>query len=113
MSEAEDLLANHADTGKLNEWHANAARKLHLSARRPQASQALSDAERRILRLLASDLSLSEIGRELFLSTNTVRTHKRAIYRKLGVSSRNEAVKSARLLASSADKDSPGVNVRI
>ena len=46
-----------------------------------------------VLRLLRSGLSLSEIGGELYLSRNTVKTHARAVYRKLGASSRSEAVR--------------------
>jgi LuxR family transcriptional regulator, maltose regulon positive regulatory protein len=71
-------------------------------------SQELSDAERRILRLLATDLSLPEIGRELYLSANTVKTHTRSIYRKLGVSSRAEAVAAARTEALATRSTSPG-----
>ena len=44
-----------------------------------------STAELTVLRLLASDLSTREIGGQLFLSPNTIRTHTRAIYRKLAV----------------------------
>ena len=40
-------------------------------------------------------LSLREIGQELFLSTNTIKTHTRAIYRKLGATTRAEAVEHA------------------
>ena len=57
-----------------------------------------SEAELAVLRLLASELSAREIGSRLFLSANTVRTHTRAIYRKLGVNSRAEAVARATLL---------------
>ena len=57
-----------------------------------------SAAEAAVLRLLASDLSAREIGGELFLSPNTVRTHIRAIYRKLGAGSRAEAVARATAL---------------
>ena len=45
-----------------------------------------------MLRLLAGTLSLREIGQELYLSPNTVKTHAQAIYRKLGVSTRHAAV---------------------
>jgi DNA-binding CsgD family transcriptional regulator len=48
--------------------------------------------ERRILRLLARDLTLREIGSELHVSVKTVRTHVHSIYGKLRVSSRIEAV---------------------
>ena len=96
LEEAEALLAEHPDAGKLPEWHAEAARELRLADRRRQPTQELSDAERRIVRMLDSDLSLSEIGRELYLSTNTVKTHARSIYRKLGVSCRADAIHAAR-----------------
>jgi LuxR family maltose regulon positive regulatory protein len=49
-----------------------------------------------VLRLLGGTLSRREIGRELGISTDTVKSHVRAIYRKLGVSSRSEAVERAR-----------------
>jgi LuxR family maltose regulon positive regulatory protein len=58
----------------------------------------LSEAELRILRLLASDLTQREIGRELYLSVNTVKSHTRAIYTKLDAASRPEAVARARAL---------------
>jgi len=56
----------------------------------------LSERELTILRLLTGILSEREIGQELYLSFNTVHTHVKAIYRKLGVSSRAEAVARAR-----------------
>jgi len=57
-----------------------------------------SPAELAVLRLLPSELSAREIGDALFLSSNTVRSHMRAIYRKLGVSTRAEAVARAAAL---------------
>jgi LuxR family transcriptional regulator, maltose regulon positive regulatory protein len=108
LEEAEALLAVHADAGKLPDWHEQTARNLRLAGRRRQPAQELSDAERRILRLLATDLSLREIGRELYLSTNTVKTHTRSIYRKLGVSSRAQAVAAVRTKASTVRSSSPG-----
>jgi LuxR family maltose regulon positive regulatory protein len=53
----------------------------------------LSERELTVLRYLASRLSCTEIARELYLSVNTVRSHVKAIYRKLGVSSRADAVR--------------------
>ena len=52
----------------------------------------------RLLRFLPSNLSASEIGRELYLSTSTVKTHMRHIYAKLGVHRRTDAVDRAREL---------------
>jgi LuxR family maltose regulon positive regulatory protein len=57
---------------------------------------ALTDAEMRVLQFLPSHLSLPQIAQRLFLSTNTVKTHVQSIYRKLAVSSRDEAVIAAR-----------------
>jgi LuxR family transcriptional regulator, maltose regulon positive regulatory protein len=108
LEEAAALLTTHPDAGKLPDWHTETVRNLRPAARRRPPSSQLSDAERRILRLLATDLSLSEIGRELYLSTNTVKTHTRAIYRKLGVSSREEAVKAAGTEARAVRGTSPG-----
>ena len=62
------------------------------------ASPALSAAETRVLQFLPSHLQLSQIGEHLFISTNTVKTHVRAIHHKLGVSSRAEAVARAQEL---------------
>jgi LuxR family transcriptional regulator, maltose regulon positive regulatory protein len=59
------------------------------------AGEPLSRREREILRLLATDLTGPEIARELVVSLNTVRTHTRNVYAKLGVSSRRAAVRRA------------------
>ena len=66
-----------------------------------------SVAELAVLRLLASELSARDIGGELFLSANTIRTHTRAIYRKLGVNSRADAVARAAVLGLLDDSQSP------
>ena len=58
--------------------------------------ETLTDRELEVLRLLQGSLSLSEIARELYISPNTVKTHAKAVYRKLGVGSRTEAVRTAR-----------------
>ncbi len=49
-----------------------------------------------VLRRLDSPRSLDEIGLELAISTSTVTSHVRALYQKLGVSSRRPAVSQAR-----------------
>jgi LuxR family maltose regulon positive regulatory protein len=58
----------------------------------------LSEAEVRVVRYLPSNLRAPEIAAELFLSTNTIRTHLRHIYAKLGAHGRAEAVARAREL---------------
>jgi LuxR family maltose regulon positive regulatory protein len=58
----------------------------------------LSDRELTVLRYLTSHLTIKEIAAEIFVSTNTVKTHVKRIYIKLGVSSRMEALTEARRL---------------
>ena len=58
----------------------------------------LTESELRVLRYLPTHLSAVEIGAELYLSANTVKTHLRHVYEKLGVHSRDEAVGRAREL---------------
>jgi LuxR family transcriptional regulator, maltose regulon positive regulatory protein len=62
------------------------------------ATGELSSAEQRVLRLLVTKLTQREIANELYVSPNTVKTHARMIYRKLGVGSRAGAVTAAREL---------------
>ena len=56
----------------------------------------LTNAELRVLRQLASHMSFREIGERLHVSTNTVKTQALAVYRKLDVSSRSDAVTRGR-----------------
>jgi LuxR family maltose regulon positive regulatory protein len=90
------VLEGHSDAGQLPQWQTEATRLVTKPKPRAQ-SMSLTTAEQRVLRLLDSDLTLREIGRELYLSLNTVRTHTHSIYRKLGVSSRAEAVQTDRV----------------
>ena len=64
-------------------------------ARSGEILEAPSKAELAVLRLLATDLSMRQIGDELYLSLNTVRSHTRSLYRKLGVGCRADAVDRA------------------
>ena len=57
---------------------------------------------------MATDLSTREIGEHLFLSPNTVRSHRRALYRKLGVHSRAEAIARATALGLVDEAESAG-----
>jgi LuxR family maltose regulon positive regulatory protein len=58
-------------------------------------AEPLTEREMEVFRLLRSTLSLRDIARELYVSPNTVKTHTQAIYRKLGVSDRQDAVAKA------------------
>ena len=55
----------------------------------------LTRAELRLLPLLATHLSFREIGARLYVSRNTVKTQAISVYRKLGVSSRSDAIEHA------------------
>jgi LuxR family transcriptional regulator, maltose regulon positive regulatory protein len=72
----------------------------HAPAARPEGTeplqQALSESELRVLRYLPTNLRAPEIAAELFVSRNTIRTHMRNVYAKLGVHSRTDAVNRAR-----------------
>jgi LuxR family maltose regulon positive regulatory protein len=64
----------------------------------PPAPAALSERELVVLRHLGGAGNSAQIASELFISRNTLKSHVKAIYRKLGVGSREEAVASARRL---------------
>jgi ATP/maltotriose-dependent transcriptional regulator MalT len=64
----------------------------------PELVDPLSDRELELLRLLPSRMSNAELGRALFVSTNTVKTHLKHVYQKLGVADRDGAVQRAREL---------------
>ena len=93
MREVDDLLRRRPGLGTLV-GEAEALR-VQLSKERgsgvPGAS-ALTAAELRLLPLLSTHLSFPEIGEELFLSRHTIKSQANSIYRKLGASSRTQAV---------------------
>ena len=64
----------------------------------PRPLEALSDSEIRVLRYLPTNLTVPEISRELSVSPNTVRTHVRHLYDKLGAHGRAATVARARTL---------------
>ena len=93
MREVDELLRHRPGLGTL--VGAAEALRVQLSKERgssiPGAS-ALTATELRLLPLLSTHLSFREIGAKIFLSRNTVKSHAISIYRKLGVSSRSQAV---------------------
>jgi LuxR family transcriptional regulator, maltose regulon positive regulatory protein len=66
--------------------------------RRTKLAAPLTERELAVLRLFPTRLSNREIGHELYVSVTTIRSHVQAIYRKLGVTTRAEAVTHAREL---------------
>ena len=70
----------------------------------------LSESELRVLHEMAAGQSLGEIAKHLFLSVNTVKSHRRTIYRKLGVTTREAALERAVELALAQERvtESPG-----
>jgi LuxR family maltose regulon positive regulatory protein len=63
-----------------------------------QAEAPLTSSELAVLRFLPSHMTNQEIAEALFLSINTVKTHLRSVYRKLGVASRRAAIARGRRL---------------
>jgi LuxR family maltose regulon positive regulatory protein len=94
LREIDDLLEIRPDVGTLADEVADLRRRLHgqsPSAGRPP----LTPAELRLLPYLQTHLTLSEIGRRLFISRNTVSSEVGSIYRKLRVTTRAAAVEQA------------------
>ncbi|WP_163543927.1 LuxR C-terminal-related transcriptional regulator [Occultella kanbiaonis] len=90
-----DLLTAHAAWGTAHEGFL-AVRIGSLSAginRNEILSVPLSRREREIFGYLCTPMTADEIAAKLYVSVNTIRTHQRAIYRKLGVKSRREAIR--------------------
>lgn len=103
LARVRDLLASLPDPGDGLERLTHVEKTLRLRAGRDRGGASapyweLSERELEVLRLLPSGLSQREIAAELYVSFNTVRTHVSVIFRKLGVSSRAEAVARAREL---------------
>jgi len=78
------------------DWIKDCQVQADLSSTAGSADCALTTAELRILQFLPTHLSFPEIAERLYVSANTVKTHARSVYRKLGASSRGEAVVRAR-----------------
>jgi LuxR family maltose regulon positive regulatory protein len=100
LAEAADMLGHVPDAAWLQESVANLRHRLRLRpGPRDHLPEPLSDRELSVLRLLGGSLSQPEIAAELGISAHTVKSHTRAIYRKLGVSTRDEALEEAHSLA--------------
>ena len=101
LEHAHRLIAEFPDPGRLPVIAASVEQALNL-ARADAGNHHLveqpSDAELAVLRCLATGLSRREIGEQLYISLNTVKTHTRELYRKLSATSRADAVMSAQSL---------------
>jgi LuxR family transcriptional regulator, maltose regulon positive regulatory protein len=100
--EAAMLLGRCADAGILGRLPSVSQRGagVAVSARTQTCAlgEELTAKECEVLGLLVTRLSRREIGQRLYVSLNTVKTHQRALYRKLGVEDRNAAITRAREL---------------
>ena len=95
LNEIDDILIHRPAVGCLiDEVDAVRVRATHANVGGAGASP-LSPAELRVLPYLQTHLTIAQIGDRLFLSRNTVNSEFQSIYRKLGVSSRHDAVEQA------------------
>jgi LuxR family transcriptional regulator, maltose regulon positive regulatory protein len=100
LQRARQLITQFADPGMLPTLLDNTEQTLHRAARGQPSPRgaALTDRELAVLRMLPTGLSQQEIAQELYVSVTTVRTHIQGVYRKLGATSREEAITHARAL---------------
>jgi LuxR family maltose regulon positive regulatory protein len=102
LRQARDAIEGCAEAGTLGTAIAAAERTLGVvgstAGSSPAGADELTERELAILRMLVSDLSRRQIADALFISTNTVKTHLRAIYRKLDASGRDSAIARGREL---------------
>jgi LuxR family maltose regulon positive regulatory protein len=96
LREVADILSQRSGLGRLEDRYAEMKERLGAMPAGATAMSTLTNAELRLLPLLVTHLSFPEIGERLYISRHTVKTQAMSIYRKLGVSSRSEAVSAAR-----------------
>ena len=111
LERAKRAIAEFPDPGRLPAIAATIEQAL-VAARADAGSRELveepSPAELAVLRGLAAGLSRREIGAQLYISLNTVKSHTRELYRKLGATSQAEAVARAEALGLLEPGQSPG-----
>jgi LuxR family transcriptional regulator, maltose regulon positive regulatory protein len=98
LRQADDIFQQRPNLGVLPTQAGELRARLATMRRTGLGASSLSAAELRLLPLLATHLSFREIGQRLFVTQNTVKTQAISIYRKLGVSSRSDAVQHAQQL---------------
>src|SRR4051794_23106196 len=95
LAGARRLLTRYPMDGRLHEMVTRTEQLLDPARRLPDP---LTPREQELLTMLVAVRSLSDIAEELVVSLNTVKTHVRSIYQKLGVNSRQDAIRRAREL---------------
>src|SRR5213083_575646 len=98
LAQVLDILQQRPDLGVLAEQASELQSRLATIKAGAAGASSLTAAELRLLPLLSTHLSFREIGERLFVSRNTIKTQAISVYRKLGVSSRSEAIAEARRL---------------
>jgi LuxR family maltose regulon positive regulatory protein len=98
LDEVDEIFARHPDLGRLGEQRDRLQAEVADMPSPDDGRTPLTGAELRLLPLLATHLSFREIGALFFLSRHTVKTQAMSAYRKLGASSRSEAVQRAEQL---------------
>jgi LuxR family maltose regulon positive regulatory protein len=95
LTEIRQLLRERPYVGVLADEAAALEREVDAIPEVDGARAALTPAELRLLPLLATQLSFREIGEQLYVSRNTIKTQAISVYRKLGVASRSGAIDCA------------------
>jgi LuxR family transcriptional regulator, maltose regulon positive regulatory protein len=100
VTDARRHLAGMLGDGILGDQHRQLVDAIdrHAGRPRPISGMTVTPAEQRVLQLLPTHLTLSEIGEQLHISRNTAKAHAVSLYRKLSCSTRTEAVRAARSL---------------
>jgi len=92
LGQARDVVSLRPDLGDLPAQVEELRSALEVAREALPGSSSLSTAELRLVPWLSTHLSFREIGERLYVSQNTVKTQAISVYRKLGASSRSEAV---------------------
>ena len=112
LDHADDILDRLPDPGDLRERSERLRELLAAPVRRAsEFGEQLTDREMSVLRLAAAGLGQRQIAEQLFISYNTVKSHLKTSYRKLGVTSRDEAVARFVALELTHDERDPAVRL--
>ena len=93
LRQAQDIFQQRPCLGDLPKQAVELQARLSSEAVAMPGASSLTTAELRLLPLLSTHLTFREIGERLYLSQHTVKSQALSVYRKLGVSSRSEAIR--------------------